>query len=232
MATTEVPSKLSKYQRLEKMFAQVAEGWNETEIELGGEPGTRKVFLSMAETVLRQVFRQSAALPLNWRLGVQGIDGKPMGALYDGVRVLALYNHYASLAAGCQGIGIENLDAALRSGKSFEPLVEITELPSKIAGRVETEHGLDSATYDDGIDLIQQDRYAIERGAITMPLLKFEIARQRLIAGENLIGGGCRAHQAGQLEKIYQHFVTISLKDSRLAVASLARASKALTELN
>lgn len=229
MATVEA-IKLSKFQRLERAFGKVAESWSD-DVELEGEPGTRDVYFSMSRMAIAKAFRLGKNLPLNWRLGVPRENNMPSGVVYDGIQVIALYSYHAALAAGCQGRDMKDLENALRNPESYQPIADITKQPSIIAGRVEAEHGLGLgvATFDHSLFLIGQDRYALQGGAVVMPRLGLEILRQRAIASETreLTGGGCHAHQAGELEKIYQHIIDISVRDARLAAASLARAVKA-----
>lgn len=228
MATVAAP-KLSKFQRLERAFGQVADDWSD-EVELEGEPGTREIYFSMSRMAIAKAFRLGKNLPLNWRLGVPRENNMPSGVVYDGIQVISLYSYHAALAAGCQGKDMDELGKALRNPNSYQPLADITKQPSIIAGRVEAEHGLGLgvATFNDSLLLIGQDRYVLEDGVVIMPHLDLEILRQRAIASKSreLTGGGCHAHQAGELEKIYQHIVDISVKDARLAAASLARATR------
>lgn len=235
MATTETTPKLSKYQQLEVAFGRVAEKWSEDNTELEGEPGSREVFLSMGETALRLAFREFPSWPLNWRLGLRGVDRRPQGALYTGTSVMALHCRNGSVAAGYAGLNESEADAALRDPRSFEPLVEITRHEREIASRVELEYGLHRLpSYSDHSLFVKQKRVTVENGVVITPFLKFQVVRQKLIAQDSAEDGypvsgdedtatKCYAHRAGALEPIYHHLVTITGKDSRLGAAALAQ---------
>ncbi len=217
MATAIILHKLNRYQRFEKAVGEVAQNWRD-DGELEGKPGTRAVHIAMSRLAIVRAIETGADLPADW--AEQG------SVAHDGLRVMSLHCHYAALAAGCQGRSIEDLEAALRHPDSFEPLRQITRLNHEIAGRVETEHGLNRSEYDDGIVLIGADRYSLEGGVIRMPLLSFEIVRQLAIGEPRRDGHGCRA--AATLEDMRQHIIDICLADKRLAAASLVQAAQLL----
>ena len=248
MATAEAHSKPNVYKRLEIAFAQIADNWEEASIEFKSRPGSRDIYLLLARTVLLQAFERMEGVPQRWRWGVsdEGIakKGIPTEAPYAGTRVMLLHIYHGSLAAGLQGGDDVELKRALSHPLSYEPLRRITTLSDAIALSVESAHGLNhSRICDDGLFLVRENRYAIEDGAIAMPRLEREIRRKkRDVLDEDvkedampfeianaLQGKDCLAEKAGVLKDMYTHLVTICIKDTRLAVASLRRGQKART---
>ncbi len=241
MASPKTSSKLNIYHSLEQALKEVSEGWTEN-IELDAEPGTRSIHLLVARAALLQTFKLMDSVPGRWRWGVsdEGIAkmGKPTEAPYAGYRVITLYAYHAALAAGYQGLNKAEIQRALSNPLSYEPIRGITDLSNKVALPIERAHGLNHTRIcDDGLFLVRQNRYAIENGVVVMPRLEHEIilASRDVLdeeVGEDsmpaeiarvLHGKDCLAEKAGVLKDIHRHLVTICIKDTRLAVASLRR---------
>lgn len=219
----------TKWQALQESVARVADEWSE-EVPLEGVPGTRPIYLSMANKVIDLFLRDDTfQWPSHWLEEAEKIKTTGNGvALADGFRVLAFHVHNGSFTAGAMGRNNEDMEGILRHPQSFEPLRAITHETSKIAGRVETEYGLQVTSYSDK-ELVILDRYAIRGGALDLNELRFEIMRQRMNAFDNEgyekapdnDVARCRAERAKVLEPIYQDIVRIALNDRRLATASL-----------
>lgn len=232
MAIAEVSPKLSKWQALQNATAEVAKKWSE-DIELDGEPGTREIYMAMANKVIELALKYSFNWPDDWRKQVKEVaNGRAGVGLHDGYRILALHTHHGCLMIGCNGIQRDILEPILRHPLSFKPLLAITKEKGEIAGRVETEHGLHKTSPYPDVQLIEKDRFSIEAGAVGMPRLEHEVINQKMNAmgldSEAMTSADfsernesrCRAQQAKVLEPIRHHIITIALKDFRLANAS------------
>lgn len=228
MATVDKLQK-TKWQALQESVACVADEWND-EVSLEGAPGTRHMYLSMANKVIDLFLRDDTfKWPSQWVEEAEEIHVSGKGlALADGFRVLAFHIHNGSFTAGVAGRNDEDIEDILMHPQSFEPLRAITHETSKIAGRVETEYGLQVTSYSDK-ELIMLNRYAIRGGALHLNELKYEIMKQRMNAFSNEDYekapdndlARCRAERAKVLEPIFHDMTRIALKDQRLVVASL-----------
>lgn len=212
--------KLTKYQQFEKALGAVADNWSE-EMALDGEPGHRPIYLSLAQQALCHVALEQDETASPELMHACG--GQLVGPALDGLRVMSLYCHYTALTAGAMEKNIHETAALIRQPASLDPLKKIANQRSKIAGRVETEHGLSGTSYDDGLEQIAQKHYDVVGHCIVAPELDREIVCQKLNTGDMSDGVGCRAEKAGQLEVIFHHVVTICSKDTRLSPASYAR---------
>lgn len=226
MATQEAPPRLNKYQRFERAVAGVSEEWDD-DVPLYSEPGSRRIYLELEQTVLQKALLAMDNPPVEWLRGAfESVDkwGRTSNAPAIGLRVMALHIYNSACAAGYREVPIliEELAFALRNPSSFEPLKGLTTLRDKEANDLEGSQGLTYYASPPGdLYFARYGYYDFEGGQITMPRLASDVTSPTESTN-------CHAYKV--LAELYQHLVDISLKDSRFTVSSLARATAAFRE--
>lgn len=188
----------------------VAERWSDKKTELIKPPGTVEAFEEAAVLALIKATSKDKRL--------QCFD---KGNVQRGIETIARFNYMSALALHRAGItDVNQASSVLRDPKSFSCMDYLARQHPQVASEVEHAQGLSRG-------MASADYVVVRDGAIDMLGLDEQVAMQmRIYSQSNDYNDeepkGCFAQRAECLEPIYQHIVTIGLKDPSLTAAVLA----------
>lgn len=204
--------KSGPFEEFTRQLEEVANQWPDHHPEVIETPKA-SVYTALAEVALSEVKHRSPDLP----------DKLTSHNARHGGHVITRYLGLSALAAERDSISLEEFEPIIRHDRSFETLSFIANNKNAVAYRTEVDLGIGTEMTGNPTPFIE--KYQITDGAVTVPDLKDIRARHLIdvMSEGKEHEGQCAAERSQSLKKIYNHFITICLKDEALFKTTLTK---------